>query len=186
MARADTAPPGDGPPLGYAIRPHRPDDDPALLGIENRAAQLFRQHGYPEIADNPFASVADFRAMAKGHEVWVATTAGGEPAGYAVAGPLGSFLHLRELSVDPVHGRKGLGAALVRRVVQASAARGLEGVSLTTFRAVPFNQPFYETLGFSELPLDSAPPALREAFLRELPEDVAPAARVLMVRATDG
>ncbi len=44
-------------PPGYSIRAHRPADDAALLRIENRAAQLFRAHGYPEIADNPFADL---------------------------------------------------------------------------------------------------------------------------------
>lgn len=165
----------------YAIRDRRPNDDPLLLRIENRAAELFRDHGYPQIADNPFARVADFRAMLKGHRVWVAVAPDGEPAGYAVAAPLGTFFHLRELSVDPAHGRKGLGAALVRTVVAAGRGAGLEGASLTTFRAVPFNMPFYAKLGFEELPLPAAPQALREAFHREL-GDIDAAERVLMVQ----
>lgn len=173
---------GVGCPAGYAIRERRAGDDPALLGIENRAAQLFRDHGYPEVADNPFAGVEDLRAMMAGHRVWVAVTLADEPAGYAVAAPLGSFFHLRELSVDPAHGRKGLGAALVRTAILAGRAAGLDGASLTTFRDVPFNAPFYARLGFAELPPGEAPAALAEAFLRELPEGIDPGGRVLMVR----
>ena len=169
-------------PAGYAIRERRAQDDAALLRIENRAAELFRAHGYPEIADNPFASVEDFRAMMQGHETWVTVDGSDIPVGYAVAGPLGAHFHLRELSVDPGHGRKGLGAALVRTVVAAAASRGAAGVSLTTFRDVPFNMPFYEKLGFAEIALDDAPPALRDAFRRELPPGMDPAPRVLMLR----
>ncbi len=168
-------------PPGYSIRAHRPADDAALLKVENRAAQLFRGHGYPEIADNPFASVADFRAMATGHEVLVAVAGDDRPVGYAVSGARGDFLHLRELSVDPDHGRRGLGSALVRAVIARCREQGMRGVTLTTFRTIPFNAPFYAALGFVELPLDQAPARLRDVFRQELPEDIDAAARVLMV-----
>ncbi|MEX4006029.1 GNAT family N-acetyltransferase [Neoaquamicrobium sediminum] len=168
-------------PPGYSIRAHRPADDAALLRIENRAAQLFRAHGYPEIADNPFASVDDFRAMATGHEVLVAVAGEGRPVGYAVSGARSDFLHLRELSVDPDHGRRGLGSALVRAVIARCLERALRGVTLTTFRTVPFNAPFYAALGFVELPLEQASAPLRDVFHQELPEGIAATSRVLMV-----
>jgi len=173
---------GIGLPSGYAIRGHRPDDDLALLGIENRAAELFRDHGYPDVADEPFGSVDDLRAMMAGHRVWVATTQEGVAAGFAVAAPLDAFFHLRELSVDPAHGRRGLGAALVRTVIRAGRAAGLAGVSLTTFRSVPFNAPFYAGLGFAELPQSEVPDMLAEMFEREVPKGVDASERVLMVR----
>lgn len=171
-----------GLPAGYAIRARDEDDDAALVTVENRATELFRAHGYPDLADDPLPGIAEFRAMAAGHEVRVAVDARGAPVGYAVAGPRGTFLHLRELAVDPDHGRKGLGAALGRAVIEAAREAGAEGVSLTTFRTVPFNAPFYAKLGFEELALDDAPPALREAFARELPDAVEPSTRLLMVR----
>jgi GNAT superfamily N-acetyltransferase len=113
-------------------------------------------------------------------DVWVAADANDAAVGFAVAGPLAGFLHLRELSVDPAHGRRGLGRALVLAV--HDAARGLAGTTLTTFRDVPFNAPFYERLGFTELPLSAAPARLVETFLAEVPEGVSPDKRVLMVR----
>lgn len=169
-------------PAGYVIRSRRAEDDRQLVGIENRAAELFRGHGYAGIADDPIANVPDFRSMIGSNLVWVATTTADEPVGYAVAGPLGEFFHLRELSVDPVHGRQGIGAALVRTVIAAAETASAPGVSLTTFRSVPFNAPFYAKLGFRELPLADAPPALSIVFHNELPAGIAESERVLMVR----
>lgn len=175
--------PEDAPaPAGYRIRERRPADDAALVRIENRAAGLFRDHGHPALADDPLAGVEALRRLIEGGRVWVAQEQGGEPAGFAVAGLLDGFLHLRELSVDPAHGRRGLGAALVGAVAAAAKRAGCAGVSLTTFRFVPFNGPFYERLGFRELALDLAPPALCAAFRHELPQGIDMKERVLMVR----
>ena len=167
-------------PAGYSLRRRIESDDATLVAVEQRAAGLFRHHGYPRIADEPVATLAELRALMAGQSVWVAATDTGEPVGFAIAGPLGRFFHLRELSVDPAHGRRGLGAALVGAVIAAAEASGCEGVSLTTFRSVPFNKPFYERLGFAELAPDAAPAALKEQFEREVP----PGERVLMVHRT--
>ena len=113
----------------------------------------------------------------------VAVDAAGMPVGYAVARPLGVHLHLRELAVDPLHGRKGLGGALVGAVLAAARKAGKAGVSLSTFRAVAFNRPFYERLGFAELSPSDAPPALAAAFRDEVPAGIDPAERLLMVHA---
>ena len=171
-------------PAGYLLRRRIESDDATLIDVEQRAAGLFRHHGYPHIADEPMASLAELRALMADQSVWVAATESGEPVGFAIAGPLGRFFHLRELSVDPAHGRRGLGAALVGAVVAAAEAAGCDGVSLTTFRSVPFNQPFYERLGFAELAPAVAPAALKEQFEREVPPGIAPGERVLMVHRT--
>lgn len=151
--------------------------------VENRAAQLFRAHGHAEVADAPIPDVAWLRTMMDGQEVWVAAERESDAAvGFAVAGAVAGFLHLKELSVDPAHGRKGLGRALVEAVHARARADRLAGTSLTTFRDVPFNAPFYAGLGFAELPLADAPEALRAIFLAEVPEGVPVRSRVLMVR----
>jgi GNAT superfamily N-acetyltransferase len=104
------------------------------------------------------------------------------PVGFAAATPVGGFLHLAELSVDPVHGRIGVGRALIEAVDGLARRSGLAGVTLTTFRDVPFNAPFYAGLGFAEMPLAAAPDALRRQFHAELPPHSAVEARILMLR----
>lgn len=169
-------------PVGYSIRRRRPEDDAALVQVENRAAQLFRAHGYAGVADAPIPDVAWLREMIGGQDVWVAADGSDVPVGFAVAGEAAGFLHLRELSVDPAHGRQGIGRALVLAVHAAAKAAGLAGTSLTTFRNVPFNAPFYAGLGFCELPPSEAPARLAGIFLAEVPEGVPAEERVLMIR----
>lgn len=170
-----------GIPPGYAIRERLPGDDEFLVAAENAANRLLAGHGYPQLADDGFPDVAAFREMVGSGAVFVAVDLGGTSVGYAVAKPLGGWSHLRELAVHPGHGRKGLGRALVAAVIEAARTMGCEGVSLSTFRDVPFNQPFYASLGFVELPPAGAPARLAEAFRSEVPAGIDPARRVLMV-----
>ncbi|MGE0503602.1 MAG: GNAT family N-acetyltransferase [Rhizobiaceae bacterium] len=168
---------------GYSLRAYRDNDAPALLAVENRAAALFRDHGYPQVADDPLPDAAAVERLVSGARCWVAAAPDGAPAGFAVAVPLAGWLHLKEVSVDPAHGRLGLGRMLVARVVDAAREAELRGVSLTTFRDVPFNAPFYVKLGFADAGTD-APEGLRELLTNELPAGVEASSRVLMLRRT--
>src|SRR6185503_9462415 len=65
---------------------------------------------------------------------------GDRPVGFAHVEMLAEDLpHLEELDVHPDHGRRGIGAALVRTVCEWVARSGYSEVTLTTFRAVPWN-----------------------------------------------
>jgi GNAT superfamily N-acetyltransferase len=75
-----------------------------------------------------------------------------EPAGFAVCTVIEGWLHLEEVSVHPDHGRRGLGRRLVDAVAGLAEARGLAGVTLTTFEDVPWNAPFYGRMGFQVVP----------------------------------
>lgn len=171
---------------GYRIRPRRPEDDAHLVVVENRAAELFRQHGHAEIADSPIPDAASIRQLVGGGDAWVAIDASRAPVGFAVASPLGGFLHLKELSVDPAHGRRGIGTALVAAVKRRAGEGGFDAVSLTTFRDVPFNAPFYRRLGFAELAVADAPHVLSACVARECPEGCDPQTRALMVWRAGG
>ena len=168
-------------PQGCIIRRRAPRDDPDLVRIENAANRLLAAHGYPHLAAHGIPDVAWLRGMIEDGDVFVAATAQDMPAGFAVAQPLAGRLHLRELSVDPDHARHGIGTALVRAVIGHARSADLPGVSLTTFRDVPFNAPFYARLGFREISGAQAGPALAEAFRREVPEGVEASKRAIMV-----
>ncbi|MBO6724615.1 MAG: GNAT family N-acetyltransferase [Rhizobiaceae bacterium] len=162
------------------MRGGTPADDERLVAIENAAGLLFADHGYQAVAEDGFENAAQLRSILSGGDMFVAVDRDDRPVGFASARPLADWLHLLELSVDPAHSRKGLGRALVNTVVAAARSAGLAGVTLTTFRTVPFNQPFYESLGFRELPLLEAPPKLADMFCSEIPHGIDPAERLIM------
>ena len=155
-------------------------DIAALYDLEGRATILLAAHGFPRLADETGPPVAVFADYLRGNRTWVAEI-GGVPAGYAAAGRVGDAWYLKQLSVDPAMGRRGIGTALLDRVVAEAKAQSLRHVALSTFRDVPFNAPFYARRGFAELALEAAPAALRERFATECPPGVDPATRTLML-----
>ncbi len=103
------------------------------------------------------------------------------PVGFALAIELDGRLHLEEMDVHPAHGRRGLGSALIGAVCAAARRRGQE-VTLSTFREVPWNAPFYAQLGFRQLEDAELTPGLRRLREDEARRGLIPASRVLMIR----
>ena len=96
-------------------------------------------------------SAEDHRPFAVQGLVWVAEEAG-RLIGFATCEAFEHELHLWELAVRQEAQRKGAGRALISAVVDEARARGLPEVTLTTFRDIPWNGPFYERCGFVEIP----------------------------------
>ncbi len=101
---------------------------------------------------------------------------GRPPVGFALVSGLDGNVHLDQLAVHPVHEGKGLGTALLEAVC------ALGDVTLTTFRDVPWNAPWYARRGFHVLDSAEWGPGLEAlvAHERELGIEVAP--RVVMRR----
>jgi GNAT superfamily N-acetyltransferase len=71
-------------------------------------------------------------------------------------GIVDAMAHLWQLSVHPSESRRGRGSALVMAVCDWAASQGYAAVTLTTFRDVAWNGPFYARMGFRVL-TDLAP-----------------------------
>jgi predicted N-acetyltransferase YhbS len=52
------------------------------------------------------------------------------------------------VDVLPEYGRKGIGTGRVNAVCRSAREAGFAKVTLSTFRDVPWNAPFYEKCGF--------------------------------------
>jgi GNAT superfamily N-acetyltransferase len=91
-------------------------------------------------------------------------------------------VHLEEVDVRPDHGRRGLGTKLVLQVCRWAASSGYACVTLTTFRDVPWNMPFYARLGFAVVPPVQLSIALRGAVDNETRRGLDPLRRVVMRR----
>lgn len=168
----------------YRIRPMRPQEIARLAAVDRAADSLFLDSDVPEavaMVDGPPASPADFRDMLETCHVMVACAGDDRAVGFAASQVLQSDLYLRLLAVDPGHTRRGLGSALVAQTAAHGRCVGAARCALSTFRQIPFNQPFYERLGFRELPLAAAPSALVARFEAEIPETARSEQRVLMV-----
>ncbi|MEV4396097.1 GNAT family N-acetyltransferase [Nonomuraea sp. NPDC049607] len=151
-----------------------PDELPGLISVELAADKLFEQAGivFPpgttmvEDVDDPASVLVE----------------GDPPAGFALIGWVDGNLHLDQLAVHPDNMRQGIGGRLVEAVADHARAVGAPAVTLTTFRDVPWNAPWYERHGFAVLPESEWGPELRELVEheRELGIEVAP--RVVMRR----
>ena len=62
---------------------------------------------------------------------------------------LDDALHLQEMSVDPAHGRKGLGGQLLNAIADLARTKNCSCTTLSTFKDVPWNAPFYRRHGYS-------------------------------------
>ena len=140
------------------LRPGTHADIPRLAEVERLAAKLFPAGRLPDTQATLPMTVLE-KAIADGLLTVACVTS--EPAGFAVAEITDSWLHLVEVSVDPAFGRRGLGRALVNWAIEASGARNLSGVTLTTFSDLPWNAPFYERLGFVPGDADALPSHVR-------------------------
>lgn len=132
------------------IRPARPDEFPRLRDIETASDQLFL-----EVGIGPFVTSEDQDHFASAAAVLVY---GDPPEGFACMDIVDGIPHIWQLSVDPTFGRQGRGGALIEAVCDWASDHGHEAVTLTTFRDVPWNGPFYSRRGF--FVLNELPPEL--------------------------
>jgi len=163
-----------------AIRPAQPSDAPLLQAIEDLAGAMFAEVGMPEVAHMAPRSLGLLVDAAEAERLWVACL-GQRPVGFALVERLtDGTAHLEELSVDPAYGRRGIGTALVRHVEQTLATRGHATVTLSTFRDVPWNAPWYWRLGYRVLGEADLTPPLHALRREEAALGLDPATRVAM------
>ncbi|MBN1562300.1 MAG: GNAT family N-acetyltransferase [Anaerolineae bacterium] len=167
----------------YVIRPGAASDLDQLPDIERAASTLFVTVGGWEQDDVPqyVLSVEQHRAYLDADRLWVAVTkADDQPIGFAVASIVDGHGHLDEIDVHPDHGRRGIGRALVERVIVWARESDLPAVTLTTERDIPWNAPFYARLGFAILADDALTEGLRAILAAEVAHGLNPATRVAM------
>jgi GNAT superfamily N-acetyltransferase len=138
----------------YQIRPARFEELPLLSYIEDSAAALFLNTPYAFLVNDEPLSLDFVRQQFHARRVWVAADCHESVVGYAIAREVDDTLYLQQIDVEPEHGRRGIGTALVNTVCDWAKQQGYSFVSLSTFRDLPWNAPFYSKLGFH--PIDEA------------------------------
>lgn len=169
--------------MTVTIRAACADDAPNLPGIERAAGALFRS--LPDLAwladSDPLPEHRHRTLIAAGTE-WVAENSGA-PVGFLAAEAIGGELHIVEISVAPDQQGRGLGRGLIDAAIRHAQATGLQALTLTTFRDVRWNGPYYRRLGFQEVPTETLGERLA-AILTEEERHGLPRARRCAMRLT--
>jgi len=153
----------------------RSEDLPRLRKIEDDGDRQFDDVGIPLAAmagSRPLSGYASYlpdRAL-------VAVDADDRPLGFALLDLVDGCAHLEQLAVAPAFQRRGIGSALVAAAAAWGRERSLPGLTLCTYRDVPWNGPYYGRLGFRTLADATLTPGLRalRRYDTELGLDVAP------------
>jgi GNAT superfamily N-acetyltransferase len=153
-----------------SVRLAVPADAAFLPAIERSAGEVFRT--LPElawIADHDVMSVEQHLSFIREGTCWVAVDGQGRITGFLSAERCTDAIHIWELSVDRAYQRQGIGDALKYTVESYARDEGLGAITLTTFRDVPWNEAYYQRLGYNTLP----PTELDQRLAQILKDEVA-------------
>lgn len=134
--------------VNHSLRWARPDELRAVQEIEHRAATRLASVGLPAAVNLPVQPIEALQATCDQGRLLVATDEADRPVGFAIFSLHDDEAHLEEIDVVPEHAGRGVGRQLIQVVVAQTRDAGLSRLTLTTFRDVPFNAPFYARLGF--------------------------------------
>lgn len=174
--------------MSVTIRPAVASDIVAMQAIEVDAGARFRAIGLHVVADDPPPDALVLLDRIARGLAWVAEERpadGDQPpesVGYALASVVDEEGHLDQVSVLERASGHGIGSALVDLVIAWSAAAGHAAVTLTTYRDVPWNGPWYGRRGFVEIDETQLTPDLHEILERERAMGLEPPARIAMRR----
>ena len=131
----------------YRIRLARPNEVPRLQEIEDEAGTIFSGLGLIHQALDVSFPLDDLARLVGMGQVWVGCQEDGLLVGMVIASVREGAAYVEEMDVLPEHGRRGLGARLLACVCAWAKAQGHAAVTLSTFRDVPWNGPFYRKQG---------------------------------------
>ncbi len=151
------------------VRLTRGTDIGCLEAVERSAATLFRT--LPDLAwlaEDRTAGPDVHRTAVAQSLSWVAVDAADQPIGFLIAAETDADLHILELSVAAEHQGRGAGRALMAAARHEAEVRALQALTLTTFRSVAWNAPFYARLGYAPVTAETAPAYLRDALAAQV------------------
>jgi GNAT superfamily N-acetyltransferase len=161
--------------VALTIRPMGPGDVGEVVDVSLAADTLFAEAGLELPADDP-------REVLDHAERVLVAVLDDRVHGLAATITLDGATHLEQLAVHPDHGRRGIGGALLEAVCAAALARGRDRVTLTTFRDLPWNGPWYGRRGFTALPRSEWGPELERRWETEEAAGIVVRPRTAMVR----
>jgi GNAT superfamily N-acetyltransferase len=159
-------------------------DVEAMRAVGIAAGERFRVIDDPRIsarADDPPYTTDELTELVDSGAALVAEL-GGDVVGFMLMEELDGAAHVEELSVHPDAQGRGLGTALLDAADGWAAERGFHAVTLTTFRDVPWNRPFYERRGYRVVGGTDLTGGMRRKVAHEAEWGLDPELRVVMRR----
>ncbi|HEY9664954.1 MAG TPA: GNAT family N-acetyltransferase, partial [Allocoleopsis sp.] len=108
----------------YKIRSARFEELALLASIELAAAKLFLGTPYSFLVNAAPLPLDLVQQRFKAGQVWVAADSRNGVVGYALTQEVDATLYLQQIDVDPAHGRRGIGSALVNTVLAWAKRQG--------------------------------------------------------------
>ncbi len=136
------------------------EDLPRLPEIELSAVDAFLNTSIPPGPLSTATPAEGWREALDHGTLWVVEDEQGNPIGFLGAHRDGGELHILEFDVEAGHQGQGVGRLLLNHVIAWGRTEGLSELTLTTFRTIPWNGPFYAKMGFVEISDAEMPPHL--------------------------
>ncbi|MEO5745510.1 MAG: GNAT family N-acetyltransferase [Terracoccus sp.] len=164
------------------VRRARADDLETLCALEAEADGRFALLGLAGLLGASAPHADSLRDAAENGRLFVATDTADRAIGFIRIERLDGQAHIEQVSVHPAQTGHRIGAQLMTMAQEWARSQGGDRLTLTTFRDVPWNGPYYERLGWVVLPVAHLGPdlAAARAHERRLGLDASP--RQAMVR----
>jgi len=155
-----------------------------MNAIDGDASALYAEHGLAIDLGPDHVFVRDelarwLRAAELGR-VFMAVDASGVPLGFAALDLLDGEPYLDQLAVRTSAMRRGIGGRLLARSAEWARATGTRALWLTTYAHLPFNRPYYERHGYSEVPESECGAGVRHHLAEQRRYLPAPEQRIAM------
>jgi GNAT superfamily N-acetyltransferase len=157
-----------------------------IPGIEQAAAAMFSESDLPIELRYLVSDVKTLVEAQREGRLWAALDGDRTLVGFAMVGIVGGLAHLEEMDVHPEHSRQGIGGRLLDAVTTWAGDNGYSGMTLITFRHLPWNAPFYERYGFIQLDERHNSDDLRQLLREEAEAGIEPRKRVAMLYDISG
>jgi GNAT superfamily N-acetyltransferase len=131
------------------FRTATPQDFPALIAIEADAGESFTALDPTFNMGDGGCTPEDFQRGLDEATLLVAEDDHGASLGFLLLWRIDNTAHIRELDVLRAHQGQALGRQLIAHAERWAADNGFTETTLTTFRDIPWNAPYYTRLGYT-------------------------------------
>lgn len=167
--------------MTLVIRPGLKSEIDAIRDLERASSRRFLGVMDALVDDAP--TPAPMLAQRLDADGLLAGLLDGALAAFVMFRPLEDSLYIEQIDVAPAFEGRRIGAALIDAVADRAAAAGLARLTLSTFRDVPWNAPYYRRLGFADIADETLSPAMQAVRREHVARGLDERARLFMQRS---